>query len=478
MVTAIELHGRWVTVVQAVSTRRGVLISLLRTEELPEGGNAAVVIGRVLRAARVAGSRVVTCIGRDRVTLRDVILPSMDPGELTSMVEFQAAKLTPYPKAEILTGFRVVETTPEGSAKVALVIAQRSVVLGHLDLFRQIRTLPAWVGISSEALVAWFRSTPMGRETAAGAVALVDLDMGGLHMEILQDGCSAFSRAVRFDPGGGVEPAMPWRQRVVTELSRSLTTYQREQGGAAVARVVFSGPPSLLQDVRPVAEQELGRSVDVLNPLDGLPLKPGVRLPDLGGWQHPSVAVALGLALSPEPGPGLDLLPVDVAREAVQRVVRKELVVCGGLVGGVLLLGAAVFSMHLQAQGRVLRALDVQLASTSPVAAEIEAQQREIDVLKRQVAMEGSVLVAVDELYRLVPPEVSVNLLTWDGTAVSLRGSSYALSDAVRLVTILENSPQFKNVKLRSSSVRRVKDQELIDFQIHGLVEGETGGGS
>ncbi|MDP2981103.1 MAG: hypothetical protein Q8N67_03455, partial [Candidatus Omnitrophota bacterium] len=88
-------------------------------------------------------------IPRHQVTLRFIEVPSIDPSELKSMVEFQALKELPYSKEEIITGFRNLGSYKKGFSYIMLAIAKRQLIE---EMIAQRGSKPENIRLETESL--------------------------------------------------------------------------------------------------------------------------------------------------------------------------------------------------------------------------------------------------------------------------------------------------------------------------------------
>jgi type IV pilus assembly protein PilM len=324
-----------------LSIRRGqVVLEHIGQAGLPDG---AVVDGEVVDPARVAaatkalwrrtkiGSRQVTIgVANQRVVVRLVDVPWMEPDELRNSLAFQAGDYLPIPVDQTELDYAVIsEFEASGGRRllrVLLVAAQKEMLAGHLRAVKQAGLRPVGIDLNSIALL---RSLAPVAGFGEGAEALVDVgarvtnmvvhDSGVLRfVRILlmggEDVTSTLQRVLELDhdaaeraklaasAGDDVEPEtgelVEQRLEVfIEEVRGSLDFYRSQQDATPLARVMVSGGGSLL-----------GPLVERLQAAIGVPVEhgrtlAGVRVGHLGldasqlAALEPTIAVPVGLAL-------------------------------------------------------------------------------------------------------------------------------------------------------------------------------------
>jgi type IV pilus assembly protein PilM len=163
--------------------------------------------------------------------------------------------------------------------------------------------------------------------TQVGTAALIDLGASFTHLNIIQDGLTAFTRDI---PLGGLActqklmsqfgvtyedadalkrgeiPEAMDREAVVKTLAESFAKIAEEieksieffcnTSNSMISQVFLSGGGVLVPGVSSLFRDKLGVMVDHLNPLDGIKVNPKHFDQDLVAKINPIAAVAIGLA--------------------------------------------------------------------------------------------------------------------------------------------------------------------------------------
>jgi type IV pilus assembly protein PilM len=324
-----------------VSVRRGqVVLERIGQAGLPGG---AVVDGEVVdpaavaaaikdlwRRTRISNRRVIIGVANQRVVVRLVDLPWMQPNELRSSLAFQAGDYLPIPVDQTELDYSVIgEHEAAGGQRllrVLLVAAQKEMLAGHLHAVRLAGLRPAGIDLNPIALL---RSLGPVAGFGEGAEALVDVGARVTNMVVHDNGVlrfvrillmggedvtSTLERVLELDhdaaeraklaasAGEDVDPEAGdlVAQRLdvfVDEVRGSLDFYRSQQDATPLGRVVVSGGGSLL-----------GPLVERLQAAAGVPVERGrtlaaLRVGRLGldaealAELEPTIAVPVGLAM-------------------------------------------------------------------------------------------------------------------------------------------------------------------------------------
>jgi type IV pilus assembly protein PilM len=287
-----------------LSVRRGqVVLERLGQAGLPDG---AVTDGEVLdptavaaaikglwRRARIGSRQVTIGVANQRVVVRLVDLPWMQPEELRRSLAFQAGDYLPIPVDQTELDYDVLgEHDGVGDQRllrVLLVAAHKDMLAGHLRAVAAAGLRPAGIHLNALALL---RSLAPVAGYGEGAEALVDVGASVTNVVVHDNGVLRFVRILLM--GGEVERRL---DACVEEVRGSLDFYRSQQDAVPLSRVVLSGGGSLHG---PLVER-LGAAAGV--PVERGRALAGVRVGRLGlaaeelAELEPTIAVPVGLAL-------------------------------------------------------------------------------------------------------------------------------------------------------------------------------------
>jgi general secretion pathway protein L len=418
--------------------RRFGKIGLLGTFTLPVGDDIAPALRAKLRELRIRTRRVHVGIPRRRAIVKMIEIPAVAGANLRRMVGFELDRHLPFPAADALFDFHVLDQTPGRPVRVLLVAVERRYVDRLNQLLRDaglvIRLVD--VGIHSLALLAG----PGPRGHASDARIVLAVEETNAEVAIVRGGRPIASRAFPL-PANGKERG----QTLADELRRSLAPLAPEDREALSDVVLTGGAP-------PPDEgwTDLGVHADLALPAalrtvaDDPALVPAVAMAlrrPLGGALRTSL---LPDELRPRPFPW----PIGVA---------------AGLAGLTLILALAIPAVRMIRDERRLAAVERSLAALSSPVKEVERlasvtdrSRREVETLRSFEAQHVRALPVLRELTELLPQDVWLTNVTIDRKGIELAGFA---NSASQLIPLLEASPTFDRVEF-TSPVTKGRDKE------------------
>ena len=337
----LDLDGNTLRIAQA-SGRSALKLVATATLDFPADADrsdpavAGAAVARALARLDLKPGAVVMGLGRSRVVLRTLKLPSVENlPELASLVHFQVAKDLPFPAEEAVIDFQVVrenpgattgaDTAPAPAARLDVLVAavKREVV----DYYRRL-AVAAGFNLAALSLLPYGNSR--GLEACAAAdgqsvLALVSLRPDEVGVDVVAHHALVFSRGTLMrpigekPPGEGTVPLTTeaFVQAAVIEAVRSLHGYGGTEPGLPVGRVLVVGATGCEAAVLTALRSRLPAACDSLVPGEALQLPAEWHAAAAGSLG----AVGLALGFGDEQGLPFDFL--DPKRPAVPRNLKR-----------------------------------------------------------------------------------------------------------------------------------------------------------
>jgi type IV pilus assembly protein PilM len=336
----IDIGTRTITLAEVKAVRGATTITNFGGVELPpdavrEGeildpATVAQAMRELLSSAKIRGKKVNLGVANQRVVVRQLDLPWMEPKELQASLRYQVQEYLPIPVEEAELDVHVVDefTTDEGARfqRLLLVAGHRDMVAAHIDAAVQADLKPIGVDLNPFAVL---RS--MGRTSSmeTGNEVVIDVGAGVTDIVVHDAGTPTFVRILVLggeDITGALasglgtshqEAEVKKRQlgisgdtsdiaarivneraeQFVDEIRSSLDYYQAQPGAARLSNVVLTGGGSLLGGLADRLAAALRLPVEVGSVFDRFPVKDTVYGPEDLARVGPNLAVAVGLAL-------------------------------------------------------------------------------------------------------------------------------------------------------------------------------------
>jgi type IV pilus assembly protein PilM len=340
--------------------RQGHTLTAVSARALPDGlmfeGEVVDVDGLAeelktfWKAAGFTGKRFSVGIANQKIVVRTMEFPIIDPKELRAAIEFQAQEAIPIPLDEAILDFQVLSTTADegegGRQQVLIVAAQRDMIAQFMQVAKKAGL--AVDGIDLQAFALMRSVAPpvafvdQGAPQADGASALINIGAGISNIVVASGGTPQFTRVVNLGYETLVQAVMQNRglthqeadmlrltvgltgsaaaaadleavtvnevhevfdstcESFADEIRRSIDYYHSLQQDAPIARILISGEGALTRNMCDYLAAALHLQVALGNPLQFIAENKS-KLPQQElELIAPRLAIALGLAFEDE----------------------------------------------------------------------------------------------------------------------------------------------------------------------------------
>lgn len=407
--------------------------------------------------------RFILLIPRQLAALHYVRLPSTKPDEIREMARLQAAKQLPYEPQAIILGYQVIQVTPEGYSDVLLIIVHQDIIKKYLKYLEKNRLEPQEITIDSQGILRWYKLQKAYQ--LKDSALIVDFDSGYARLDIITCGIAVYSRAFSMSKTNDES-----KQRLLDEINKSLSAYGKENIGVKPEHIIFTGAEELSDAAKDSMAANLPFTCVKLAQSEGINFKAEGSLQRQDSQKH-SFASLLGLVLSRDELP-FNLLPEDTFLKR-QKSAYKQHLRATGIVSS-LIIAVIITSMvlNISARKRIIRQLTARLRALSADVDKVEMMSKKLNYVKTQLGQSSECLDTLIEIFRIAPSDISLVFFGYDtDKPVVLKGQAKTLPGVFNFLNILESSEMFKKAQVRYSSTRKVKDDEIADFEIVCLIE-------
>ncbi|PIQ83177.1 MAG: hypothetical protein COV75_08935 [Candidatus Omnitrophica bacterium CG11_big_fil_rev_8_21_14_0_20_63_9] len=457
-----------------VATRGPLRIQRVQASTTAEGTEDTLSALRALLEAQPLGARHIGLLfGREAFSLRTLELPSIDPKEISSMLELQLGKLTPYPRHEILSAWTVIGSFRAGYTSILLAIARKTLIDGVLQLLKTKGVAPQWVGVSTEGIERWWAA-----HGAAGAkvaqdqlLAVIDVDFASTDCVILgADGHLLFTHSVAL--GFEQLQAEPARLRWVAELVRLPRILQHEELKGKIGRGVVTGVTEGLEPLIDQLNSQWGVPIEVMDALK--PAAPPEPVRQKATASHVSYTALLGMVGAEKP-PRIDLIPQEARVSQTLSVRSKHLARLTMSLALMLLLVGVVIGERIVMRRQYLSRLQQRLAAIEPSAREVLQRQERMQRIRTWLnPSRGPLEVFHAVASSATAPIAITHVLIVDGKPVKIRGRAQTVAEVLEFAERLRQSGVFAGVDARPLLRSTAETGQIAEFEIFCEIGGAS----
>lgn len=459
----VETGGDWFKLVHVT---RGATGAQVRKMILRKAEEVESLFGKGLLDSlgipEIKGMPAVLCLPRQAVNVRLFDLPSGDPAEISDMIDLQIARQTPYSREEIVFDYRLVDSDTQGYTRVFLVIAQAGLVRQKLRSLEDSGIQVGCVTVTTDGWLCALEAEGAGLGFGqAEAVVHLDVDASASDLMVSRKGIPLFSRSLPVGLRDLAENAGRAEETMLQEVARALETFRNEMPGSGVDRLMLSGPTGRLAGM--AGRLQAGLAMTVVPAAGATPVQ-GLSVPRI---DEVSVSGILGAATR-SAALQIDLMPDSMRLRKSVVVKARRLTLCAVLVMILLAQVSLWVGSRYGNKAAYLDQLQQMIAATKDSTEQVEAMRLKVMLVASRLEGRMIPVKALTELHGVADRAIRfTSIELTDKRQVICRGTADAVADVVRLVSAMEASPLFANVK----STRTAAGEAKTEFEIAGDLE-------
>lgn len=445
----------------------GAVVKVVRRDVTGVSGDALTGELRVaLSGFNAKKSHVLCVIPASVATTKNIEVPSVDPEEIKSIINLQAARHTPFSRDEILVGHINLGSYQANFTKVLLVIVNRNVVKERLRVFEA-------AGLSVHKVVfepegtARFYAKALGVKRESAPVGIIDVGAQSTTFIIESRGTAAACRSIPIGISALSRQGAEARDKLINEIKTSLDAYKDEDIDRLPAYFILTSGQSIVKDLQPSLASAVGTPVQVTPFADHLKAGGGVRKKLDADFSDDTMADVMGPGATASRAE-VNLIPEEILMKRNVEEQSKEAMVAGVLAVAVLILvGLILGSKNYFKETFLKKNLQAKYAGQRKEVADLQEELRRNTMVKNLLDSRLSSLQVLRGLYAVIPNDIYLNTVTQaeDGT-VTVSGIAETTSRVYAFVSSLSESKFFDGVKTKATSGKKDRGKDLIAFEI------------
>lgn len=401
---------------------------------------------------------VFVVLSRNKITVRRVDLPSQDPKELEQMLGLYLVRQIPYQKEEVCWAYQNLGFDGVSNSHLLLGVALKNVFKNIVSSFGPVNILPEAILMSSQGLIHYICDTL--KDKLAGISSYLILDIDANYSDLVLVHKQKMGSSVVIAQGAEQLKLEQDKNRFEVELKAALVALNNEIPDAKPEKIFLTGAgQNQLILVEAILARDFNLKAQYVSSREYESFAAGA-LRDI------SLSAVLGFSSSVSKEDMRFVIPELQIKKEMKSKAQQLMILGICLIYILIMLGAISLVRLIQKQSYAL-SLKVKVGQISKDTRELEDITNKLKVAKQYVDPKASVLPVLYDLSRFSPDSIVITNFNWEWQKnLSFRGYAQQIPDILSFTNTLSSSEAFKGAQNRYTRRRKVKDKEVIDFEI------------
>jgi Tfp pilus assembly PilM family ATPase len=413
--------------------------------------------------------KIITLFPSNLIMSKNIEIPSTDKKEIKEIIDLQATRHTPYSRNEIVIDYTITGVVHDRYTKVMLIIVKKEIIEKQIATLRLAKCNPDKVLLESEVVSRWCADYLIDSSEGKPA-AVVHFDRMNIDFAAVYQGRNIYVRSLSIDKEKLAEAADDAKQKLISELEKSLDAYNSENPEQPLTELYFIGLTAKISDFIEDIENKIKIKCQVYSYFDSVHLP---SVPEQFKKEDKRISLfPLLAAPAVDSGLELNLIPEDLKIQKEIQEKAKDATKMGIFMMLIMVVFVLLLFTDMFFKNMYLEKLNQKYTEENMKANKLKNISERTNIVKRFIDSKGGVLETLVELVNIMPGEVyfnSINLRK-DNTVI-ITSTADTMSRVFSLVTKLENNKNFKNVKIDFTKSRVVGGKEIADFGITMALE-------
>ncbi len=402
------------------------------------------------------GLEVIVVLSRNKMTVRKIELPSRDSHEIEQMLGLHVIRQVPYAKEEIIWGYQNLGFDGISNSRILLGIAHRDILKNIFNAFLTLNILPDKMLLSSQGVIHYISEFLKDKSLLQSNCLVLDIDYNSSDLMLVNK--HQLNSSVAISQGAEQLNTEEELLRFIAELKQALLASRNDLSQQKSPVILLTGVIEKNKNLKELLENELSLKAKIITFSD----KENLALPS----QELSFASVLGFAYQQKKEDISFILPEAQVKKEI-KVKMQQLLIFGVCLTYIFTILGLIFFLRLHQlqsyRDRLMREVN-RLKEKTGALMDIE---QKITITKQYTDPKQSVLNYLHELTRICPDAITLTSFYWSTQkGLVIRGYADQMPDIFSFVSLLENSKVFKGMQARSTRRRKIKDKEIVEFEI------------
>ncbi|MCK4917840.1 MAG: PilN domain-containing protein [Candidatus Omnitrophica bacterium] len=377
-------------------------------------------------------------------------IPSRDKVEIKKMLPFQLSKVVPHFLDEVIYDFSLVSTN-EKFSNVEIFFIKHKKIVDLIKLFKKYKTIPDYITMSSCGLNNWLNfQYKILKENISYPIALIDIDCSVGEFLVINEKGIIFTRAFNFLDD----------KQLLEEVDHTKKIFEKEWGDTKFDKTIFTGIKN-----KYLLEKINKGEILYIKCSDNFSITEKCK--EIVSYKA-SLASILGLSVQ-NILPLLEFSPQSVCIKRKKIENRKKNLQIGVIFIEILLIIATFFGRYLYDKINYLNLLNTKLEGIQVEADLLDEVSDKFKVVGKKFIGTVSYSEILHSIISTIPKESKLTVLEFnDDGKFFIKGYSSNISNIFDMVTVLNYSKIFKNVKVKYASKIKSNNLGAVEFYING----------
>ncbi|MHB8155647.1 MAG: PilN domain-containing protein [Candidatus Omnitrophota bacterium] len=435
--------------------RRGAVEPLANIEP----GSISAALNSILKQNKCGKDLDVSVVlSRNKITVRRVDLPSQDLKEIEQMLGLYLIRQIPYHKEEVFWAYQNLGFDGVSNSHLILAVALKNVFKNIISSFVPVNILPESILMSSQGLVHYVTDAAKNKVTLPNSYMILDIDTNYSDLVLVHNQKLGSSVVI---PQGAEQLNDPLeKDKFAVELKQALVALNNEIPDARCEKLFLTGAASSqLMFVEIILGKDFNLKAQYLSSKEYDNFL-------AAGLKDISLSAILGFSIHVAKDDLKFTLPEIQIKKDMKFKLQQLMILGVGLIYILIMLGGIAL-VRLAQQQSYATDLKNRVLAAGKEAKELEDITSKLKIARLYVDAKSSALTYLNGLNRLCPDGIVITNYSWElGKAFTMRGYAQTIPDILDFTNTLGNSETFKGAQNRYTRRRKLKDKDVVDFEI------------
>lgn len=397
-------------------------------------------------------------LSRNKITVRRVDLPSQDPQEIEQMLGLYLIRQIPYHKEEVIWAYQNLGFDGISSSHLILAVALKNVFKNIVNSFVPANILPESIFMSSQGLVHYVADAAKSKISLPGSYLILDIDSNYSDLVLVHN--QKLGSSVVIPQGAQQLKDIGEKEKFTADFKQALVALNNEIPDARCEKLFLTGAAeNQLVFVESILARDFNLKAQYLSSKEYDNFLSS-------GPKDISLSAVLGFTSHSAKDDLKFILPEIQIQKDMKSKLQQLMILGVGLIYILIMLGATA-SVRLAQQQSYANDLKNRVIALGKDAKELDDITSKLKIARQYMDPKSSALTHLNGLNRLCPENIVITNYNWElGKAFTLRGYAQTIPDILEFTNTLGSSETFKGAQNRYTRRRKLKDKDVIDFEI------------